>query len=288
MKKVIGVNFKKGGKIYYFDPDGLNMETGIKVIVETSRGIEAGTVVLINKEVDETKLSNPLKAVERIADISDIKIIEQNKIKEEKAKSIFVDKVKEHKLNMKLADVEYTFDHSKVIFYFIAEGRVDFRTLVKSLASIFKTRIELRQIGVRDQAKMIGGLGICGKPFCCTTFLTEFHPVSIKMAKEQNLSLNPTKISGTCGRLMCCLKYEHAVYEELIKDTPKYGAIVETNDGRGRVIESDILKGILKVKLDSKDAVSPQVYNKCDVKLIKDGKIKINKEDMAKLLQLEK
>lgn len=288
MKKVIGVNFKKGGKTYYFDNADFDVSVGTKVIVETSRGIEAGNVILKNKAIDESKLSKPLKTIIRIANDNDIKIIAQNKEKERNAKPIFEQKVKEHKLSMKLSDVEYTFDNSKVIFYFISESRVDFRNLVKSLASIFKTRIELRQIGVRDQAKMIGGLGVCGRALCCKTFLTEFHPVSIKMAKDQNLSLNPTKISGTCGRLVCCLKYEHDVYEELSKITPKVNAIVETKEGVGKVIEVDILKGILKVQLNNKDIVAPILCNRSDIKLIKDGKVKINKEELAQLLELEK
>ena len=208
MLKIIGVRFKSVGKIYYFDPAGLDIKMNDKVIVETARGIECGEVALVDREIDETKFSNPLKSVIRIATEQDMQQIERNKKKEADAFVICQQKIEAHKLKMNLIEVECTFDNSKLLFYFTAENRVDFRELVKDLASVFRTRIELRQIGVRDEAKMLGGLGICGQPFCCSRFLGEFHPVSIKMAKEQSLSLNPTKISGTCGRLMCCLKYE--------------------------------------------------------------------------------
>ena len=217
MAEIIGVRFKTVGKVYYFDPVGISLDLGQKVIVETARGIECGEVVIKNRNVTENEIVAPLKPVMRIATEQDIKTIKINKSKEKEAFNICQAKIEKHKLVMKLVDVEYTFDNNKILFYFTADGRVDFRELVKDLASIFRTRIELRQIGVRDESKMLGGLGVCGRPFCCSSFLGEFQPVSIKMAKEQGLSLNPTKISGTCGRLMCCLKYEQDVYEELLK-----------------------------------------------------------------------
>ena len=215
MAEVIGVRFKNVGKVYYFDPDGISMPVGTAVIVETSRGVECGEVALSNREVTDEGIVKPLKKVIRVATPEDLKHVEDNWAKEQQAFTICQQKIAAHKLEMKLVDVEYTFDNNKILFYFTADGRVDFRELVKDLASVFRTRIELRQIGVRDEAKMLGGLGICGKPFCCATFLGEFQPVSIKMAKEQGLSLNPTKISGTCGRLMCCLKYEQEAYVSL-------------------------------------------------------------------------
>ncbi len=211
MTEVIGVRFKSVGKVYYFDPNGERVSAGQYVIVETARGIECGEVVLENRQVDDGKIIAPLKPVIRVANQEDLKNMEKNHAKEKEAFSICLGKIQKHKLDMKLVDVEYTFDNNKILFYFTADGRVDFRELVKDLASVFKTRIELRQIGVRDESKMLGGLGVCGRPFCCSTFLGEFQPVSIKMAKEQGLSLNPAKISGTCGRLMCCLKYEQNV-----------------------------------------------------------------------------
>ncbi|MGO1371572.1 MAG: PSP1 domain-containing protein [Senegalia sp. (in: firmicutes)] len=251
MMKVVGVRFKKAGKIYYFDPD----QTGIKKddysIVETARGLEFGKVVVGPKDMKQEDLDDiaPLKSVIRIANEEDVKIHEENILKEEKAFSTCTEKIEEHNLNMKLVDVEYTFDNNKVIFYFTADGRVDFRDLVKDLASIFRTRIELRQIGVRDEPKMIGGIGPCGISLCCNTFLGDFDPVSIKMAKDQNLSLNPTKISGLCGRLMCCLRYEHKNYEESIEKLPPVGKKVKTPRGRGIVIATNPLLEIVKVKL---------------------------------------
>ena len=241
MIKVIGVRFKKAGKIYYFDPAGLDIEKGNFVVVETARGIEFGECVIGLKEINENDVIAPLKSVLRVATVSDIEKHNQNKEKEKDAFSICLKKIAEHKLTMKLIDVEYTFDNNKVIFYFTADGRVDFRELVKDLATIFKTRIELRQIGVRDEAKMLGGLGPCGRPMCCSTFLGDFASVSIKMAKEQNLSLNPTKISGICGRLMCCLKR-----------IPKVGSIVKTEGGTGVVVSNNIIKESVKVKLKCK------------------------------------
>lgn len=253
MIKVVGVRFKKAGKIYYFDPANLNINKGNYVIVETARGVEFGECVIAGKEISENDIVSPLKSVLRIADKNDIQKHEDNKSKEENALGICLSKIEEHNLNMKLIDVEYTFDNNKVIFYFTADGRVDFRELVKDLATIFKTRIELRQIGVRDEAKMIGGLGPCGRPMCCSSFLGDFASVSIKMAKEQNLSLNPTKISGICGRLMCCLNYEQSTYEDIRKRLPKIGSIVETEEGRGEVVNNNTVKESVKVKVKRGD-----------------------------------
>ena len=285
MLKIIGVRFKSVGKIYYFDPAGLDIKMNDKVIVETARGIECGEVALVDRGIDETKFSNPLKSVIRIATEQDMQQIERNKKKEADAFVICQQKIEAHKLKMNLIEVECTFDNSKLLFYFTAENRVDFRELVKDLASVFRTRIELRQIGVRDEAKMLGGLGICGQPFCCSRFLGEFHPVSIKMAKEQSLSLNPTKISGTCGRLMCCLKYEQDSYEQLFKTTPKVGSIVNTKDGRGVVEETNLLTGKLRVKIDKTDNVV--TVDKADVEVIKEGWSKVNKNEMKALKDLE-
>ncbi|NLV88427.1 MAG: stage 0 sporulation family protein [Tissierellia bacterium] len=253
MVKVVGVRFKRAGKIYYFDPGEIDVKLNDFVIVETARGIEFGHVVVGPKEVTEDEIVAPLKSVIRVATDEDFEIHRENKRKAKEALIICEQKVAEHGLAMKLVDVEYTFDNNKVIFYFTADGRVDFRELVKDLAAIFRTRIELRQIGVRDEAKMIGGIGPCGKTVCCGQFLGEFEPVSIKMAKEQSLSLNPTKISGLCGRLMCCLKFEHQVYEELLQKMPQLGAIVDTPEGRGTVIETFTLLEKVKVKVRLED-----------------------------------
>ncbi|WP_422484842.1 PSP1 domain-containing protein [Gudongella sp. DL1XJH-153] len=253
MIKVVGVRFKKAGKIYYFDPDDIEVQTNDFVIVETARGIEFGHVVVGPKEVTEEEIVSPLKKVLRIALDEDFDTHRENKKKAKEALEICEKKVADHDLEMKLVDVEYTFDNNKVIFYFTADGRVDFRDLVKDLASIFRTRIELRQIGVRDEAKMIGGVGPCGQITCCTRFLGEFAPVSIKMAKEQSLSLNPTKISGLCGRLMCCLKYEQDTYEELLKKMPSAGDIVTTPQGRGIIIDTYTLLEKVKVKVKLED-----------------------------------
>jgi len=253
MVKVVGVRFKRAGKIYYFDPGEIDVKLNDFVIVETARGIEFGHVVVGPKEVTEDEIVAPLKSVIRVATDEDFEIHRENKRKAKEALIICEQKVAEHGLAMKLVDVEYTFDNNKVIFYFTADGRVDFRELVKDLAAIFRTRIELRQIGVRDEAKMIGGIGPCGKTICCGQFLGEFEPVSIKMAKEQSLSLNPTKISGLCGRLMCCLKFEHQVYEELLQKMPQLGAIVDTPEGRGTVIETFTLLEKVKVKVRLED-----------------------------------
>lgn len=286
MTEIIGVRFKSVGKIYYFDPKGINIDAGVYVIVETARGVECGEVVVPNKMVDDEEILAPLKPIIRIANESDLKIVEKNKIKEKDAFKICEKKIVKHGLNMNLVDVECTFDNNKLLFYFTSENRVDFRELVKDLASVFRTRIELRQIGVRDEAKMIGGLGICGRPLCCKSFLGEFQPVSIKMAKEQNLSLNPSKISGACGRLMCCLKYEQLAYEDLLKITPKVGAYVECPDGRGYVDEVNLLTGVLKIKLEKDDATIV-TYKKEEVKTIKDSVIKLEKEEIKALKELE-
>ena len=295
MIKVIGVRFKKAGKIYYFDPNELEINKEDYVIVETARGIEFGQCVIGIKEIDENDIIAPLKSVLRIANDEDIKKHNENKSKEEEALKICTEKIWEHGLMMKLIDVEYTFDNNKVIFYFTADGRVDFRDLVKDLATIFKTRIELRQIGVRDEAKMIGGLGPCGRSMCCSTFLGDFASVSIKMAKEQNLSLNPTKISGICGRLMCCLNYEQSTYEDIRKELPKVGSIVKTSEGTGEVIQNNIVKESVKVKLKRKDEEIVQTFNIKDVKLIKgsyedcidesDIKIEVENEEDKNLIK---
>lgn len=248
MINVIGVRFRKAGKIYFFNPAGLDIKQGNNVIVETARGIEYGKVVLGPKDVEENKIIQPLKQVIRVATPEDDLIEAKNKAKEKDAFAICLEKIAKHKLEMKLIDAEYTFDNNKVLFYFTADGRIDFRELVKDLAAVFKTRIELRQIGVRDETKIVGGIGICGRPLCCHSYLSEFLPVSIKMAKEQNLSLNPTKISGVCGRLMCCLKNEEEAYEELNSKLPNVGDYVSTNDGlRGEVQSVSVLKQLVKV-----------------------------------------
>lgn len=285
MPEIIGVRFREAGKVYYFSPAGLEFDMGEKVIVETARGVECGEVVIARKEISEEELTSPLKPVIRSATEKDMKIIEQNRLKEQEAFKICEEKIAKHDLKMNLIDVECTFDNNKLLFYFTSETRVDFRELVKDLAAVFRTRIELRQIGVRDEAKMLGGLGICGQPFCCSRFLGEFQPVSIKMAKEQGLSLNPTKISGTCGRLMCCLKYEQDSYEELLRTTPKVGAIVKTPDGKGVVEEINLLTGKLRVRHDGTEAVN--TYDKKDVSVIKDAVIRVEKDEIRALKELE-
>ncbi|MCX7842850.1 MAG: stage 0 sporulation family protein [Clostridia bacterium] len=288
MVKVVGVRFKSAGKIYYFDPGELIIQQNEYVIVETARGIEFGQVVISNREVPDEDIVAPLKKVIRVADDEDKKHAEENTKKEKEAYQICLQKIKNHNLDMKLIDVEYTFDNNKVLFYFTAEGRVDFRELVKDLAAVFKTRIELRQIGVRDESKMLGGLGICGRVLCCNSFLGEFQPVSIKMAKEQGLSLNPTKISGTCGRLMCCLKYEQEAYEEIIHRVPKAGAIVDTPEGQGVVMGISLLKEIVKVKLDKGNETDLKIYNISEVRVIKDvSPVDEGDVDLEALKQLE-
>ena len=265
--EIVGVRFKTTGKIYYFDPQGIACTEGDHAIVETARGLEYGTVAIGNKIVSEKDVVLPLRPVIRLATKADNEIYEENKRKEKDAAKICLEKIAEHRLGMKLVDVEYTFDNSKLLFYFTADGRVDFRELVKSLASIFRTRIELRQIGIRDETKLIGGLGVCGRPFCCKKFLDDFVQVSIKMAKEQNLSLNSQKISGACGRLMCCLRYEHETYEEALASLPKLDSYVETPDGRGNVCELVPLSGIVKVRF-SGDHQMIKAYIKDDVKVL--------------------
>ena len=248
MVKVIGVRFRQAGKIYYFSPGKLKIRTGDHVIVETARGLEYGYVVIGNKEVDDSKVVQPLKPVLRMATEQDTAQAEENREKEKEAFKICLEKIRKHKLEMKLIDVEYTFDNNKVLFYFTADGRIDFRELVKDLAAVFRTRIELRQIGVRDETKILGGIGICGRPLCCHTHQSEFLPVSIKMAKEQNLSLNPTKISGVCGRLMCCLKHEQETYEDLNSRLPGIGDYVTAQDGsKGEVSSVNVLRQLVKV-----------------------------------------
>lgn len=287
MAIIIGVKFKGAGKVYYFDPDEAILNAGDYVVVETSRGIECGTVTFGNREINDDGLNRPLKKIIRPATAEDIAHLEDNRKKEEKAYGICLKKIIEHNLKMKLVTVEYTFDNNKILFYFTADGRVDFRELVKDLAGIFRTRIELRQIGVRDESKMLGGLGICGREFCCKGFLSDFQPVSIKMAKEQGMSLNPVKISGTCGRLMCCLKYEQEAYSDLLKKTPKIGAYVSTPDGKGTVVDQNLIKGILNVQLQKNPDSPPKSYKVNEVKLIKDGQIKINKNEQEELKDLE-
>ncbi|MGN1412336.1 MAG: stage 0 sporulation family protein [Oscillospiraceae bacterium] len=283
MAEIVGVRFKKVGKIYYFNPLNRLFELGDKVIVETARGLECGEIVISNRKCDD--IVQPLKEVIRKVNKEDLKVLESNKRKEKEAFKICEQKIALRKLNMKLIDVECTFDNNKLLFYFTAENRVDFRELVKDLASIFRTRIELRQIGVRDEAKFLGGLGICGRQFCCKTYLGDFQPVSIKMAKEQGLSLNPTKISGTCGRLMCCLKYEQDGYEELLKVTPKVGALVKVNNSKGIVQEVNLLTGKLKVQPNNSDV--PVIVDRNEVILIKDSEIRLNKEEIKALKNLE-
>ena len=271
MAEVIGVRFKNTGKVYYFDPQGETLEKGAMAIVETARGTECGEVALENREVSDESIVQPLRKVIRRATPEDLKKVAENHIKEKKAFRACEKKIAERGLEMKLVDVEYTFDNSKILFYFTADGRVDFRELVKDLAGMFRTRIELRQIGVRDEAKMLGGMGICGRPFCCGSFLGGFTPVSIKMAKEQGLSLNPVKISGACGRLMCCLSYEHKAYEYLNSITPMNGSVVRTPDGEGVVIEANPVSGMLKVRFAS-EALAPKYYKRSECVYLRGGK----------------
>ncbi|MBR6633369.1 MAG: stage 0 sporulation family protein [Clostridia bacterium] len=266
--EIIGIRFKEVGKIYYFDPNSLTFTVGDKAIVETSRGVEYGHVLVANKTVPASEVVLPLKKVLRKATEDDTRRLVENEAVAERAKAIFKEKCVQHKLEMDLVDAEMTFDNSKLLFYFTSEGRVDFREFVKDLAAVFKTRIELRQIGVRDEAKQLGGLGICGREFCCHSFLSDFDQVSIKMAKEQGLSLNSAKISGTCGRLMCCLRYENDTYEEEIRKTPRVGSIVSTPSGKGMVVDANPLAGIIKVSLDSNKDASPVQFIREQVKVL--------------------
>lgn len=275
MYDVVGVRFKKAGKIYYFDPGDLSIQKDDFVIVETVRGVEYGRAVIPRKQVGEHDVVLPLKKVVRIADQKDRMIVEENKQAAQEAYEVCNEKVNEHQLDMKLVDVEYTFDRNKIIFYFTADGRVDFRELVKDLAAIFRTRIELRQIGVRDEAKMLGGIGPCGRMLCCSTFLGDFDPVSIKMAKDQNLSLNPTKISGLCGRLMCCLKYENDEYESAKEQLPDLGEIIETPQGAGKVVGLNILERVLQVELKEQERVLEYTLDE----IVKEGAFSIQSTD---------
>ena len=277
MTKVVGVRFSDTGKMYYFDPKGFDIKNGQEIIVETANGLEFGKTSTGVKLVDDDEVVSPLKPVIRIATDEDRKKVEENKRKEKEAFEICNQKIQKHNLEMNLTNAEYSFDCSKVIFYFTADGRFDFRELVKDLASTLHTRIELRQIGVRDESKMLGGLGICGRPFCCSTFLDGFHSVTIKMAKDQGLSLAPGKISGTCGRLMCCLKYEQNSYEYLHKITPKVGTVVDCRHGRGTVVDSAILTGKLKIQLDNTPDGLPVIVNREEVRIVRDNKQKVNK-----------
>lgn len=286
MIEIIGVRFNDAGKIYYFAPNGATVKLGDRVIVETARGVEIGKVSIENKEIKKSEIVAPLKNIIRIATKEDLERAEENKRLGLEAHKTAVAKIHEHKLSMKLVNVEYTFDRSKILFYFTADGRVDFRDLVKTLAGIFKTRIELRQIGVRDEAKNMGSVGVCGRKLCCSSFLDEFQPVSIKMAKEQGLSLNPTKISGVCGRLMCCLQYEQEGYEEMLKIVPPRGSIVETEDGRGTIIECFTLKGLVKVKVETKEGSIVKIFPADSIKLIKKAREeKINNMEHLKNIE---
>lgn len=286
MKEIVGIRFKSVGKIYYFSPGDIKAKVGDRAIVETVRGVECGEVVIANRQIEDNVISSPLKPIIRIADENDLKTVEKNRQKEKEAFRICEEKIALRKLKMSLVDVECTFDNNKLMFYFTAENRVDFRELVKDLAAVFRTRIELRQIGVRDEAKILGGLGICGREFCCKAHMGDFNPVSIKMAKEQGLSLNPTKISGTCGRLMCCLKNEQAAYESLLKITPKVGALVVTPDGdKGRVEDANLITGKLRVKTEKSEV--PVTLDRSEVKLLKDAEIRLNKEELKALKNLE-
>ena len=282
MRRVTGVRFRKTGKIYFFDPGDLELEKNMNVIVDTAMGEEFGEIAISYKDVEDDQIQEPLRKVIRIVTDKDRKMYEENKAKEPEAKVIFEKKVKEHDLKMKLIDVEFKFDGSKVIFYFTADGRIDFRDLVKDLASVFKTRIELRQIGVRDEVRRLGGCGMCGRQLCCTTFLGNFDAVSIKMAKEQNISLNPSKISGCCGRLMCCLKYEEEVYSEKLQRLPKIGAIVKTEDGTGEVVSVETLKERIRVKFKENEDSFFKKYDAKDVTVIKDAVVDegVNSQDV--------
>lgn len=292
MKEVVGIKFKKPGKIYFFDPAGLKLNLQDMVIADTANGEEFAKIAMANKLMPDEKIIEPLRKVIRLANKKDIKQNEENKAKEREAFNIAIEKIKKHKLPMKLIDVEYKFDRTKILFYFTADGRIDFRELVKDLAAIFKTRIELRQIGVRDEVRRMGGNGICGRELCCCSFLNNFDAVSIKMAKEQNMSLNPSKISGLCGRLMCCLKYEQEAYEDKLQRLPKVGSIVGTLDGEGVVDNVEILKENVRVKFEDDDGYHYKKYKAEEVKVIKESETEeLNleeKENEKELEELEK
>ena len=287
MTEVISVRFRSGCKIYYFSPGQLHIEAGQDVIVETAQGAEYVTCTEGNHPVEDHQVVEPLRRVLRLATENDRRSLQLAREREKDAFAVCQKKIAQHGLEMKLVRVECSFDSNKILFFFTADGRVDFRELVKDLASVFRTRIELRQIGVRDEAKMLGGLGICGRPFCCSQFLGDFQPVSIKMAKEQGLSLNPTKISGSCGRLMCCLKYEQEAYESLLRITPKNGAVVTTKEGKGVVTDVSLLTGVVKVRLDKSPDSPPVSFRREEVKVIRDNRIKVAKEEQEKLRELE-
>ena len=282
MVDIIGVRFKPTGKTYYFNPLGFDIKEGSNVIVETSRGVEYGNVVIGRKQMSESSIVKPLKGIIRPANADDDRRREEVRAKEKEAFGICLEKIKSHGLEMKLIEVEYTFDGSKLLFYFTADGRVDFRDLVKDLATVFKTRIELRQIGVRDESKTIGSIGVCGRNLCCSQFLDEFVPVSIKMAKEQGLSLNPSKISGACGRLMCCLNYEQDMYEDLLKSSPRQGAAVHTPDGDGTVESVSLLKGLVKVKLDKESENTLKEFKVDEIKIARNRKNSLNQPQNGK------
>ena len=280
MTEIVGVRFENSVKVYYFAPNGLQLPLGTKVVVETSKGLECGEIALANKEIPDESVVAPLKNVIRIMTDEDRAHLEQNRQKEKRAIQVCEQKIEQRGLNMKLVDVSCAFDNSKLLFYFTADTRVDFRELVKDLASVFRMRIELRQIGVRDEAKMFGGLGVCGREFCCHGFLGDFEPVSIKMAKEQGLSLNPTKISGTCGRLMCCLKHEQSVYEELQKITPKIGSLVKTPHGKGRIEDANLITGKLRIRPEKEEDM-PYTVDRSEVEVLQKGKGRVVKEDKS-------
>ena len=289
MKTIVGVRFRKPGKVYFFDPGYIKLKVKDKVVVETSMGEDIGEVAIARREMPEEKITNPLKKVIRLANKKDLKKLEENKEKEKKAFKTCKEKIKKHNLKMNLIDVEYKFDNSKIIFYFTADGRIDFRELVKDLAAIYKTRIELRQIGVRDEVKKIGGNGVCGRELCCCSFLNNFDIVSIKMAKEQCTSLNPSKISGNCGRLMCCLKFEQEVYEDKLKRLPKVGSTVKTEDGEGTVSQVEVLKEALKVQFKKDDITTYKTFKASDVKVIKNSNSEstMDSEELENLKELE-
>ncbi len=289
MKEIVGVRFKKLGKIYFFNPNNIKFEKNQNVIVETARGIELGEVAVANKMIEDSKIVAPLKDVIRVATDEDKKIFKENEEKAAEAYKVCEKKIIEHKLDMKLVDVEYTFDNSKLLFYFTADGRIDFRDLVKDLAAIYRTRIELRQIGVRDEVKMLGGYGMCGRELCCCNHLSDLNPVSIKMAKEQGLSLNPSKISGVCGRLMCCLKHEQEVYEEKLAKLPSVGSLVNTPEGKGIVEDVEVLREIIKVKIEKDGTFIKKNFKNEEIEILKFGRRKDNHDeiDMKELKALE-
>ena len=287
MKKIVGIRFKKLGKIYFFNPCDIEFEKGQSAIVETARGVELREVAIANRIIDDSKIIAPLKDVIRLATEEDIKRYEENEKKSKEAYAVCEKKIQEHNLDMKLVDVEYTFDGTKLLFYFTADGRIDFRDLVKDLAAIYKTRIELRQIGVRDEVKMLGGYGMCGRELCCCNHLGDLNPVSIKMAKEQGLSLNPTKISGVCGRLMCCLKHEQEVYEEKLSRLPSVGSIVKTPEGKGTVEDVEVLREIIKVKIEKDGSFTKKSFKNEEIEVLKAGKRRERQDEEVNMKELK-